>query len=271
MNKTKAFSKQNILFLVIAILNLAVCTLLTLTLVPGQIPMHIDFHEKISSLGSKWWLSINIVLPLILVILAMTFHKKEYLSFFCKALFVFAIYENLLIYSCLTLATDLSIGTLFEVPAAASVFMPFAVFIAVLAVKIKNIPYKSSFIGIRTKYTKANEFIWKQTHFFARDVFFATGVILFFVFVPFMFVRLLYIPLALLVVAITTDIVIINQQSKKMYKKFIDMQARQERVKAAEEAKKNAEKEPSKNEDKNNKKSEEKSTKNNKKQKKIRG
>jgi uncharacterized membrane protein len=70
MNQTKAFSKQNILILILAILNLAICSLLTLTLIPGQIPLHFDFHEKIDSLGSKWWLTVNIALPLILAIFA---------------------------------------------------------------------------------------------------------------------------------------------------------------------------------------------------------
>ena len=263
MNKTKAFSKQNILFLIIAILNFAICALLTLTIVPGQIPLHFDFHEKIDALGSKWWLSANIALPLIFAILAMIFHKKEYLSFFLKAFFVFILYENMLCYSYLVLATDLSIGTLCEVPLAASVFMPLSVFIAVIAIKIKTVPYKSRFVGVRTKYTKTDEFIWKQTHFFARDVFFATGVILFFVCVPFMFVRLAYIPLSLFIAAIVADIIIINNQSKKMYNKFVAMKARQDKVNAAnaEKSTENTDSQPAEN---NDNKNEENSAKNNK-------
>ena len=257
MNQTKPFNKQTVLILILAILNLAICSLLTLTLIPGQIPLHFDFHEKIDSLGSKWWLTVNIALPLILAIFAIIFHKKEYLSFFLKALFVFMLYENMLTYSYLSLATDLSIGSLCEVPLSVSVFMPTSVFITVLAVKIKNVPYKSKFIGIRTKYTRADEFIWKQTHFFARDVFFATGVILFFLFIPFAFIRLLYIPLALFVAAIIATIIIVNNQSRKMYKKFIAMKARKDKVNAA-----NAEKTESNNDANKTEKTEEKPSEN---------
>ena len=233
MNKTKPFNKQTVLILILSILNLAICALLTLTIVPGQIPLHYNFHEQIDSLGSKWWLTANITLPLILAVLTIIFHKKEYLTFFLKSIFVFMLYNNLLTYSYLILATDLSIGALCEIPVAISIFMPLAVFIAVMAIKLKNIPYNTKFMGIRTKYTKANEFIWKQTHFFARDVFFAIGVALFFVLIPFTFIRLSYIPLALFLAAITTGIIIVNNQSKKMYQKYVDMKARQDKVNAA--------------------------------------
>ena len=262
MNNSKAFSKQNILFFVVAILNFIVCTFLTLTCIPGEIPLHISLTEKITLLGSKWWLSINIVLPLILTILMMVFHKKDFAVFTFKALFVLMIYENLLAYSYFALATNLTVGALTEVPLAASSFIPASVILSVLAIKIKHIPYKSKFMGIRTKYTKADEFIWKQTHFFARDVFFATGVIFFFVSIPFLFIRLAYIPTALFLIAIVIDIIIVNHQSKLMYNKLVDMQKRKERMEAKKKPAETAENQETKPEKTAEEKTEEKSQEN---------
>ncbi len=227
---TKIFNKQNIMFLSLAILNLGLCLFLTITIVPDQIATSVDFNEKIIELGSKWLLSINIFLPLVLSILILILHKNESLSFFFKSLIVLMLYENMLTYCYVCLETNFEIGTLCQIPLAASVFMPISVLIAVLSFKIKHVPYKSKFVGIRTKYTRADEFIWKHTHFVAKDVFFATGVILFLINIVFLFVRLAYIPLAIFVVAITVDIVIITHQSRLMYKKFIDMKKRQEKM-----------------------------------------
>ena len=230
MEKSKAFNKQNTALFIIAVLNLLVCSFLTLTCVPGQIPIELDIYENIATLGSKWWLSLNIVLPLILSILTLIFHKKEYVVFFLKALFVWTIYENMLSFSYFALTQEFTIGAAYELPLAATTFIPISVFLAVSAIKIKNIPYKSKFMGIRTKYTKSDEFIWKQTHYFARDVFFATGVILFFLNIPFLFVKLLYVPIILFIVAVITAMIIVNHQSKLMYKKLVAMQARKDKM-----------------------------------------
>ena len=78
-----------------------------------------------------------------------------------------------------------------------------------------------------------------------------------------MFVRLAYIPLSLFIAAIVADIIIINNQSKKMYNKFVSMKARQDKVNAAnaEKSTENTDSQPAEN---NDNKNEENSAKNNK-------
>ena len=219
--------KNSIFILIIGIVNFALCFCLTYFCVPTQIPIIVDFNEKIILLCSKWILIVNMILPLAVAIIIIVLKNK--LSFALKTLFVVLLYENMLAFCYFLMEDTFVLGSLSEIPLAISVFMPISALIALYAIKMKHLPYKSKF-GIRTKHTIKTEFIWKQTHFSASEIFFGVGVLLFLISIVFIFVRMPWIELIIAVVMLIFASLLTLKQAKIMYQKCIVMEKNKEKL-----------------------------------------
>lgn len=218
--------KDNIGILALSAINLIVGTLLIIFAFPKSIPTLFDFNENIIYMGSKWLMILSLVIPTTFCMLAI-FLKNSKLKKFFKALVALSFYENMLIFTCLSLKDSFSIGEIAEVPLSTFLFLPLSVLMMIYGLKIKHITYKSRF-GIRTKATLETEFIWKQTHFYARDVIFATGFILFILSVISSFFHYFYIMIPIFAIAILIDFIMVLKQANGMHKKYLTMKKRQE-------------------------------------------
>lgn len=221
--------KNNLFMLIIGSVNFAVCLTLLFLCVPDQIAIAIDINEKITATASKWVLLINVFIPLLLAILSisLSYHKKT--NSILAIMFLIFLYENILAFSYFSINSSFEIGELSEIPVAVSLFMPVSIIISYLGLKLKTATYNKKF-GIRTKYSVATEFIWKHTHFYASNAYFGCGVFLFLISIIFMFVRLPYIELILLATSLITVFVLSNNQAKKMYKKYVQMESNKNRI-----------------------------------------
>ena len=215
--------KNNVLLLILSFLNFAICFCLLVLCVPNKVPFAIDLNEKIIAIGSKWILILNTILPIVLAFLVLAFNKFPKIKFVLQAIFILTLYENMLTFSYFSIEKTYNIGELSQIPMAVSLFMPLSVLLSVLAIKLKTVPYNNVF-GIKTKYSTKTEFIWKQTHIYASQIFFANGVLLFLISIIFVFVRLPYIPLIITIFGLVTCFFITNRQSKDMYNKYIEME-----------------------------------------------
>ena len=220
--------KNNFYIIFFAIINALAGILLTIFAFPNQIPTLVDFSEKVFTLGTKWLMLLCVIIPTAIA-LSGIFTKNAKLSKIFKAIFVLSLYENMLLYSCFSLKSSFAIGELIEIPLSTFLFIPLSVMMMIYGIKIKHIAYASK-LGIRTKSTLETEFIWKQMHFLARDVIFATGFILFLLSIVSSFFHYFYIMLIVFVVAIIIDLIIILSQAKSMQKKYLYMKNRQDMV-----------------------------------------
>lgn len=221
--------KNNIFILIIGIINLALCFCLTYFFVPSQIPIFVNFNEKITTLCSKWVLAINMILPMAVAILIITLKNKSNSHFALKSLFVFLLYENMLAFCYFCIQKSFSIGELSQIPLALSFFIPLSCAIILYSLKLKHLPYKSK-LGLRTKHSTKTEFIWKQTHFLASEIYFGTGVFLFLISIIFIFVRLPWIELIIAVAILTCSTLLALNQARVMYKKYTTMEKNKERL-----------------------------------------
>ena len=215
--------KNQIFMLLLGIINTAVCLSLLLLCVPNRIALMVDINENISFLTTKWILLINVILPLVLSIVVCCLKNKQKAIWVLSLLFVFVLYENMLAFSYFSVEKNFVLGSRSQIPIAVSFFMPISVILLIFGIKLKNLPFGSK-IGIRTKYSTKTEFIWKQTHYFAKDIFMAYGFLSFIVSLIFIFVRMPYINLALDVIGLLTCFFITNKQAKIMYRKYMQME-----------------------------------------------
>lgn len=218
--------KNLVLCLVLGIINLIVGTLLTVFVVPNQIPVLFDINEKIVALSSKWLLLFMCITPFILSLVACIISKK-YRTFILRALVALFTYENMLIFIYFCLEKNLNIGSPCTISMSLFIFLPLALVMMIAGSKIKFEPYKSKF-GLKMKYTLETEFLWKQTHYYARDVLFFVGFALFIISIVFAFFRVSYIEIPIFVIAIIFCILRIRWYAKSMHSKYIEMKTRQE-------------------------------------------
>ena len=221
--------KNNIFILIIGIINLVLCFCLTYFCVPAQIPVFVNLTERITIICSKWLLVINMVLPLLISIIILILKNKTNYHFALKSLFVFFIYENMLAFSYFSITDVFVCGELSEIPLAISFFIPLACAIVLYAIKMKHLPYKSK-LGLRTKQSTKTEFIWKQTHFLASEIYFGTGIFLFLISIIFIFVRIPWIEAIIAFVMLLLSTLLALNQAKVMYNKYTKMEKNKERL-----------------------------------------
>ncbi len=222
--------KNNIFILCLGFLNFVVCLLLTILCVPELVPLAVNLNEEIVLLCSKWFLIINVISPVIVAFVHLIFCKNPTASFICKFIFTILLYENMLAFSYFSAGTNLAVGQVSEIPLAVSILLPIAMSALVMSAKIKRVKY-NSILGIRTKYTKETEFLWKQIHLFASDVLLKCSVICVIICIPFIFLRFAYIGLVAIILSLLIGLIIINHESKKLYNKYQELKEHQEKHK----------------------------------------
>ena len=253
---------HKILITILGILNLIITSLLLIFVIPSKVPVLFDRHEQVSLMATKWIFTVLCILPLIFSTFSICLKNKK-VSFLFLILFVLSIFENFLNFSYFSVEKSISIGDLSAIPISISIFMPMSVIISVLAIKLKNAPYLSK-PALHFKPTKATEFIWKQTHFYARDLYFFMGIIMFFVSIVFAIFRFPLIELLIFVILIFAFTLKIYLYSKSIYKKYIEMKSKKEKM-DKEKSTKTAEKPKSKNKETTKNESENSEKKDNKK------
>ncbi len=221
--------KNKIIFISLGIINFAVYLSLLITMIPNQIPILFNFNEEVSLLTTKWVLILSVIIPLLLAIAICLTNKMPKLSFFLKILFVFCLYENCLSRTHLCLTDIIVVGMPCELPISLITFLPLAFIMMVLSIKLKNVPYLSR-PAINFKCTRETEFIWKQTHFFARDVYFFTSFLLIIVSIVFSFFKLSIYELGIFVFALIISTIIVYIHSKSIYKTYKEMKDRQDKL-----------------------------------------
>lgn len=220
--------KNTIIIICLAVINFVACTLLTIFAMPNQIPISYDIYEKITILSTKWIMLLSAIIPTIIIILSFLVTNKK-ACYFLKMLFILGLYENTLFFTYFCLSNNLSIGSLCEIPMAAVIFMPIAVMITILSIKLKNVPYLSK-PAINFKIVRETEFIWTQTHFFARDLYFGMGILLFLISIVFVFVRFALALLAIYFIVIIIFTIILYNYTATIYDKYNEMKERKEKL-----------------------------------------
>lgn len=221
--------KNKITSIILASINLAVCLSLLIFLTPNQVPLLAGLHDKIIIIGSKWWLILGIIIPIILLI-PVILSKSKYIQLLFTELIIFVVYNNMLGFSYFCTEKTFAVGMVSKIPLSISIFLPLALWIFIYGVAIKNIPYKNKF-GICTKYTQTTEFIWKQTHITASYHFRLWGLILFIISIIFTFLHLPLTELVIFIICISIPFIYLQDQAKKMTKKYQDMKAKQDTIK----------------------------------------
>lgn len=223
-------NKMKIGLILLGLINFATCLSLLILVVPSTIPATITFSEKISSNASKWILIIPTVAPIIIATLALIFNKNAKVKFSLITLFVLSLYESIIFFTYFSTSQSMNIGALHEVPISLSVFLPLSFIFLILSFKLKDATYKSK-PAINFKCTRETEFIWKQTHFFARDAYAATSVLFVLTSIVFAFVRIAWVELIIFVVGIIVSTIIVYAHSKSLYNKYMEMKNRRDNLK----------------------------------------
>ena len=215
-------NKQNIYSLILGLVCLVAGTLLLVLCVPNQIPVFVDFSEKVTATSSKWLMLLLCVSPLVLAIIQI-FTCKKVSTFLFRYAITILTYENMLAFIYLCTEQDLSTGTYFGIPLSLMIFLPLSASIMIAGIKLKTRPYKSK-LGIRMKYCLETEFIWKQTHYIARDIFFFAGFALSVTSIVFAFFRVTWIEIPIFIIVMVICLLKIRWYAKSMYDKYKDME-----------------------------------------------
>ena len=215
--------------IIVAILNIVICLCLTIFASPKKVPLFFDLNEKIAVLCSKWFLIVCAIIPTILALFICITQKKQSLNFFLKMLFYVCIYENFLIMTYVSQTDVFEIGKITEIPMSLVYFLPLTACMTIGAVKIKFLPYKA-FSPFKNKYSTASEFVWKQTHIYARNVLFAAGFISTVATLILSIFHLSIINFFVIIVAIAITYILVIRESKLMSDKHNDMQKRKDKV-----------------------------------------
>lgn len=220
--------KNRIIPIIIAIFNTILCTLLLIFCIPNVVPLLAGINDEVILLGSKWWLLLGIVFPIILMILLLK-TKNNYSRLIFAELIIFITYANMLGYAFFIDASNFSLGMRSEVPLSVVVFIPISLACFVYGAMLKHLPYKSK-IGLRSKRTQTTEFIWIQSHLSASYYYRLTGTILFITAIIFTFLHLPLIELIVFVIALIIPRIMVEFVAKKMANKYQDMKAKHEHL-----------------------------------------
>ncbi len=224
---------------IIAATNLITSLLLLIFKTPKKVPLFFSITEKIAVLGSKWFLLACSIVPTILWLVIQLTRKKEALNFFLKMMFYTCIFENMLIMIYVSSVEGFSVGTLSEIPMSLVYFLPFSAYIMLGGLKIKYLPFKA-FSPFKNKLTTSAEFVWKQTHFYARNVMFSVGFISVILTLIFAIFRLLIVNIITTVLGIIIIYILVLRAAKQMSDKHGEMQSKKDKLdeaKAKKEAK----------------------------------
>lgn len=228
--------KNNLKIIILALINFGVCLSLLLTLVPKNVPYFTDLSENISVLGSKYFMLIGIILPLIFAGLFI-FIKSTAVKYIMTQLIILFLYENMLGYSYFCTESTFIIGTKTLISSSLSVFLPISLMTLFYGVKLKSMPYKHK-LGIYSKHTTTTEFIWKQSHLSASTSYMLVGLLMFIVSIIFTFFNLMLVELAIFIVLFVLARIYTISQGKLMSKKYSEMndrKQRQDKIKELEE------------------------------------
>lgn len=220
--------KQKILILVLSAINLIVGVLLTIFLIPNKIPVLLEPNEKILKLGTKWLIMCAAIIPAVFAFLSCIF-KNQRLSGFFKSIFIFSIYQNVLIYIVLSTSKSFAVGTTFPLSLSLFLFLPLSCLIFVFGIKLKTQPF-NTFPVLWKKQSTATEFLWKQIHYFAKNIFMMIGLILFVISIIFAFFKLFLVELAIFVIMIVMAYLIVLKQANDIYKKYNEMKQKQDEL-----------------------------------------
>ena len=207
--------------IIITSINFVLCLMLLIFVTPNKIPLLSGIRDEIILIGSKWWMLLGIILPIIFMIFTLCL-KNKFLKLLFSELIIFTSYNNMLAYSYFCTDTYFAIGTTTQIPASLSIFLPISLAIFIYGATIKNISYKNKF-GINSKRTTTTEFIWKQSHITASYHFMLTGLILFIVSIIFIFIHYPLIELAIFIIFAFIPRIIVEINAKKMTLKYNDM------------------------------------------------
>lgn len=234
--------KLDLKITILTIFNIAICLCLIIFKAPQSVPLFFSPNETIAVLGSKWWLLASAFIPTALGIFINLTQNKTRLNFVLKMFFAVCLYENMLIMICVSATESFALKSVCEIPLSLIYFLPLSACIMIGGLKLKTIPF-NSFSFFKNKYSSTSEFIWKQTHIFAKDITFAIGFILVIISMIFAIFRLFWFNLAIIIIAVLTIYFLTLRESVLMTRKFNKLQAAKEKlnkiVKDQEEENKN--------------------------------
>lgn len=152
-------------------------------ILPEQIPMHYGTDFKADRYGSKievWFLAAVILIMGIVFLIIARFMKEEVnkmLSLNCGLIMVviFNILDYCLLYIWLSDINDLSVG-FFRLDRITLLL------VGIIAVTMGNLmpmSRRNSFIGVRTKWSQKNDYVWKKCQMFGGISTIVLGVICF--------------------------------------------------------------------------------------------
>ena len=220
--------KNKIIPIVIAFLNLIICLSLLIFLIPNKIPLMSGLRDEIIVIGSKWWLLIGIILPLIFMTFALLV-KENFINLIFTELIIFVTYNNMLGYSYFCTESPFTLGIISQIPASLSLFLPIALATFIYGASVKNITYKNVF-GVKSKRTTTTEFIWQQSHLTASYYYRLSGFILFIVSIIFIFIHYPLIELIIFIIGLVIPRIVVEVGANKMTKKYLDMKKKQEHL-----------------------------------------
>ena len=228
--------KNNLKITILALVNLGVCLSLLLTIVPAKVPFFTDLDGNILVLGSKYFLLIGIILPLIFAAL-FVFINNSAVKHIMAELIILFVYENMLGFSYFCTEPNFVLGSKTAISSSLSVFLPIALLVFFYGVKLKTMPYKHK-LGVYSKHTTTTEFIWKQSHFSASTSHMLVGLLMFIVSIIFALFNLTVVEIIIFVVLFILARIYTISQGKFMSKKYNEMNDRklqQEKLKELEE------------------------------------
>lgn len=219
--------KNNIKIIIAASLNLAVCLTLLILLVPEEVPYLTTPSGNIAVMGSKWFLLLGIVFPLVFATLFVA-TKKESVKIIMTELIILFLYENMLGYSYFCTEKTFLVGTPSLISNTLSLFLPIAILTFYYGARLKAMPYKHV-LGIRSKHTTTTQFIWTQSHITAHHGYMVSGFFMFITSMVFVFVNQIIVESAIFVLLFVIPRIYVIQEAKKMSKKYNEMNERKEK------------------------------------------
>ena len=214
--------------IIITSINTILCTILLIFFTPNRIPLISGLHDEIIVIGSKWWLLLGIIIPIVYTTFALIL-KNQYAKFIFTELLIFLVFDNMLAYSFFCVITSYEIGMLTEVTYSVAIFLPLALGCFVYGAMIKNLPYNSK-LGLKSKRTTTTEFIWTQSHISGSYYFRLTGMILFIISIIFSFIHTPLIELIIFIIGIIIPRIVVEVNAKKMANKYHDIKAKHEHL-----------------------------------------
>lgn len=220
--------KNNRLILILSLLNLAITLPVLIIFVPSRVPFLLDLRETIKVLAPKWIMLTLVFFPAAIMIIA-EFVKGEKTQNTLKFLSFWLIFLSTIYFFYFCLGENLQVGTLSEVPLSVTIFMPISIAIIIYSMKLKNAKYLSSPLA-KFKAVCETEFIWRQCHIYARNVYFIAGFIMFFASIVFVFFRFPLIELAVFLLILFVSTVIVYCYSKSVCAKYLEMKEKKEKL-----------------------------------------